>query len=296
MSFTAKDVQELRARTGAGMMDCKKALEANDGDTEKAIEFLRAKGIAKAETRAGRTASEGRIVALVADDARTAAILELNCETDFVGRNDEFVALTTALAEQVLADESLDGTVRVASEGNLLAQPWKGDPSKTVDQMVKEASARTGENLVVRRYARFVSDGALGAYVHHNGKVAALVDITGSKSAPAIALAKQIAEHAAAGVPTVPLSVSKDEVPAEAVEKERRIFTEQAKASGKPDNIIQKMIEGRIAKYFTEVALVEQPWVRDDKQSIRQLVAAAGLEAGSSLLVHRFARFQMGEE
>ena len=293
--FTAKDVSELRQRTGAGMMDCKKALEENEGDIEKAIDYLRKKGIAKAEKRIGRTASEGRIVSLTSPDGRHAVLLELNSETDFVSRNDAFVKLAEDLAHHAMRDEATDAVVHNGHEAPLLHQPWHGGGG-TVDEVMKEASGRTGENIVLRRYARFAADGAVGSYVHHNGKVAALVEIGGSTAEPVRELARTIAEHVAAGVPTIPVAVSREEVSPELVEKERRIFAEQAKASGKPDNIVEKMVGGRIDKYYKEVTLLEQPWVRDDSKTIRDLLGEAGKQVGAALSVKRFARFQMGEE
>src|SRR5690349_14363365 len=173
-TITAKDVQQLRQRTGAGMMDCKKALEETGGDVEKAVEYLRKKGIAKAERRADRAASEGAIVALVSDDAKTAALVEVNSETDFVARNEEFQALAKAVASQLFGDASFDGVVTVAQEGELMKQPWHKDAGKTVADIVKESSGKTGENVVVRRYARFKTDGIIGSYVYHNGRVAVL--------------------------------------------------------------------------------------------------------------------------
>jgi len=295
-TFTAKDVSELRARTGAGMMDCKKALEENGGDMQKAIEYLRKKGIAKAEKRVGRAASEGRIVSLTSPDGRHAVLLELNSETDFVSRNDEFVKLAENLAQQVMKDSAVNAVVHNAHESPLLAQPWHAGGGSTVSDVVKEASGRTGENIVLRRFARFASDGAVGGYVHHNGKFAALVEIGGANSDVARQLARTIAEHVTAGVPSIPVAVSRDEVSPELVEKERRIFAEQAKASGKPDNIVEKMVTGRIDKYYKEVTLLEQPWVRDDSKTIGDLVKEASRQAGAELSVRRFARFQMGEE
>ena len=178
-TVTAKDVQVLRQRTGAGMMDCKKALEETGGDVEKAVEYLRKKGIAKAEKRADRAASEGQIVALVSEDAKTGAIVELNSETDFVARNEEFGALAQAVAEQLFGDASFDGVVTMANEGEFMAKPWHKDGTKSVAEAVKEASGKTGENVMLRRYARFTTDGVIGSYVHHNGRVAVLVDVTG---------------------------------------------------------------------------------------------------------------------
>ena len=297
-TVTAKDIQELRQRTGAGMMDCKKALEENAGDIEKAIEYLRKKGIAKAEKRAGRAASEGRIVALVSPDGKTGALIELNSETDFVSRNQEFGALAQAVAEQVLGDSSVDGITANAAEGPFMKQPWQGAASKTVEEAIKEASGRTGENVVLRRYARFTTDGTIGTYVHHNGKVAVLVDVSGGTGEAAAQLARTVAEHIAAGVPKVALAVTRDQVPSDIIERERRIFDEQARGSGKPENMIGKIVEGQVNKFYKENTLLDQQWVRDESGgvTIQKLVSDAAKESGMPLAIRRFARFQMGEE
>ena len=293
--FTAKDVQEIRQRTGAGMMDCKKALEETGGDKEKAVEYLRAKGIAKAEKRADRAASEGRIVSALSPDGRRGVLVELNSETDFVARNEDFGRLVNELARQLLEDESTDGVVTNASESAAYGRAVGGGASSIGDQ-VKEASGRIGENIVLRRYARFVGDGAVGSYIHHNGKVGVLVEVGGGTGEAATQLARQVAEHIAAGVPSVPLAVGREQVPADGLERERRIFAEQAAQSGKPENIVQKMVEGRVDKYYKEVTLLEQPWVRDDSKTIKDLVAESGKQAGATFTVRRFARFRMGEE
>ena len=295
-TITAKDVQLLRQRTGAGMMDCKKALEETGGDVEKAVEYLRKKGIAKAEKRADRAASEGAIVALVSDDAKTAALVEVNSETDFVARNEEFQALAKAVASQLFGDASFDGVVTVAQEGELMKQPWHKDAGKTVADVVKEASGKPGENVVVRRYARFKSDGVIGSYVHHNGRVAVIVDVEGGTGDAVKALARSVAEHIAAGVPKVPLGVNREEIKSDIVDRERRIYEEQARTAGKPEAMIGKIVDGQVNKFYAENTLLDQPWVRDDSKTIRQLVTEASKESGSTLTVRRFARFQMGEE
>jgi elongation factor Ts len=294
MAFTARDVQELRQRTGAGMMDCKRALEETAGDAEKAVELLRAKGIAKAEKRAGRAASEGQIVSAVEGDGSAASLVELNSETDFVARNEDFGKLASSMAKHTLSNRTLDDVVADASTSDMFSQKWH-EGNQTVEQVIKDASGRMGENIVVRRYARFATSGVLGIYIHHNGKVAAMVEVTGGKGPDVIAAARSIAEHVAAGVPAVALGISKEDVPASVLDRERRIFEEQAKASGKPDNIVQKMIGGRIEKYYKEVTLLEQPWIRDDAVSIRSLLEDASRKSGTALTVRRFARFQMGE-
>ena len=295
-TVTAKDVQLLRQRTGAGMMDCKKALEETGGDVEKAVEYLRKKGIAKAEKRADRAASEGAIVALISDDAKTAALVEVNSETDFVARNEEFRSLAQAVATQVFGDASFDGVVTVAQEGELMKQAWHKDAGKTVADAVKEASGKTGENVVLRRYARFKTDGVIGSYVHHNGRVAVIVDVVGGAGDAVLALARSVAEHIAAGVPKVPLGVNREEINSDIIDRERRIYEEQARTAGKPEAMIGKIVDGQVNKFYAENTLLDQPWVRDDSKTIRQLVADASKETGASLTVRRFARFQMGEE
>jgi elongation factor Ts len=289
-AFTAKDVSALRQRTGAGMMDCKKALEENEGDIEKAVEWLRTKGIAKAESRAGRTASEGKIVALTSPDGKTGVLVELNSETDFVARNEAFGQTAYQIANAVHDHKETDGVVHTAEGSPIMAVAF-GD-SANLAEALKMLTGTIGENIVLRRYAKLGGEGAVGSYVHHNGKVAALVELSGAHGEEAQKIANTIAEHIAAGVPSVPVSVTRDDVPAELVERERRIFTEQAAASGKPDNIVQKMVEGRIDKFYKEITLLDQPWVRDDSKTIRDLVKGLGADVS----IRRFARFQMGQE
>ena len=295
-TVTAKDVQLLRQRTGAGMMDCKKALEETGGDVEKAVEYLRKKGIAKAEKRADRAASEGAIVALISDDAKAAALVEVNSETDFVARNEEFKALAQAVATQVFGDAQFDGVVTVAQEGELMKQAWHKEAGKTVAEVVKEASGKTGENVVIRRYARFKTDGVIGSYVHFNGRVAVLVDVAGGEGEPVKELANSIAQHIAAGVPKVPLGVNREDIKSDVIDRERRIYEEQARTAGKPEAMLGKIVEGQVNRFYAENTLLDQPWVRDDSKTIQQLVTEAGKAIGATLTVRRFARFQMGEE
>ena len=289
-AYTAKDVSELRQRTQAGMMDCKKALEENEGDMEKAVEWLRKKGISRGETRAGRAASEGKIVAIISDDGNVGTIVELNSETDFVARNEAFGQTLAQIASTLHGASHIDGITAI-TEGSVLHNEPHGDAG-TIGEALKMMTGTIGENIVLRRYARFAGDGAVGSYVHHNGKVGTLVEIAGISGEAGQQLARTIAEHITAGVPTVPVAVNREDVPAAMVDRERRIVTEQAAASGKPENIIQKMVEGRIDKFYKEITVLDQPWVRDDSKSIGDLVKAAG--AGVS--IRRFARFQIGQE
>jgi len=289
-AYTAKDVSELRQRTQAGMMDCKKALEECQGDMDQAIEWLRKKGISRGESRAGRTASEGRIVARAATDGSTGALVELNSETDFVARNEAFGQTAEKIADTLLAQGAIDG-LAASAEGSPLLQTAFGGAG-TLAESLRQLTGTIGENIVLRRYARFGGSGAVGAYVHHNAKVGTLVEIAGLTGEAGQQLARTIAEHVTAGVPTVPVAVTRDDVPAELVDRERRIFAEQAAASGKPANIVEKMVQGRVDKYYKEVTLLDQPWVRDDSKAIRDLVKAAG----DGVSIRRFARFQIGQE
>jgi elongation factor Ts len=279
MSFTAKDVQELRARTGAGMMDCKKALEANNGDMNAAVDFLRKKGIAKAESRSGRSTSEGVVVAETSEKA--GVLVELNCETDFVARTDDFQGLARRIAQLALRTPS-------ATTESVLAAQIDGKP---VEELVKETSAKLGEALNLRRVARV--EGTVGKYVHFNGKIGVLVAVGGAERPEAAAVASVIAEHVAA---TNPLGVDETTVPADVIARERAIYEEQTRAQGKPEAMIEKIVDGKVKAYYKEVALIHQAWVREPKQSIAQVLADAGKQAGAPLTVTKFVRFQLGQE
>ena len=282
-TISTKDISELRARTGAGIGDCKKALEEAGGDLSKAAEILRAKGIAKAEKRAGRAASQGLIGIEVRDGGASAAMVELNSETDFVARNDEFKALLRGL----VADAAKHAPLGVAelTEGGYLAQPF-GD--STVGETVKSASGKTGEAIALRRVAHFApKGGVVGHYLHHNEQVGVLVELAGATGAPALALAKDVALHVASADP---IAVAPSDIPAEVIDRERRIAEEQVAAEGKPENIRAKIVEGKLKKFAQERALLEQPFIKDDSKTVGQLVAAV---PGASVV--RFARFKVGE-
>jgi elongation factor Ts len=274
MAISAKEVKELRDRTGAGMMDCKKALNETGGDMEAAIDLLRSKGAAKAAKRAGKEASEGVVGSYVGDGV--GALVEVNCETDFVARTDDFQELAGQLAEHVASHAGdADGS---ESGDALMDQPFMGG-DRTVDQVVTAVSAKTGEKIVVRRFARFESDGTLGAYVHMTGKIGVLVELAGG----APELAKDVAMHVAA---TSPLAVSTDELPEDVVARERAVFEEQVKQEGKPEHIRDKIVEGKLGRFYKENALVEQPFVKDPDQTVGQLVGDAA--------VRRFVRYELG--
>jgi elongation factor Ts len=290
--ITASLVKALREKSGVGMMDCKKALQETNGDMEAAIDWLRAKGLSKAAKKADRVAAEG-VVALathVDGVGMTAAVIELNAETDFVARNEGFQSAARKIAAVAL---EVDGDVEA-----LRAAPFEG---ATVADAVTQLIATIGENMLLRRSARFaVSPGAIGAYVHGAaagasdlGRIGVLVAVEGAGDQAVLReLGRNIALHAAA---TAPLSLSVDDLDPAAVERERAIFTEQSIASGKPPAVAEKMVEGRIRKFYEEAVLLKQAYVRDPAITIEGLVAQTAKEVGSPIKVVGFARFALGE-
>jgi len=286
--ITAQMVKDLREKTGAGMMDCKTALKETDGDMEAAVDWLRAKGFAKAAKKAGRTAADGLIG--LATEERKGALVEVNAETDFVARNEQFQKMVGEIARLALAAEGdLD---------KLAATPYP-QSDKPVSDYVSEMVATIGENMQLRRTGFIeVSNGVVASYMHNQiapdmGKIGVIVGLESTgDTAKLHALGKQLAMHIAA---TNPLSVDVDGLDAEAVDRERSILIEQAKDSGKPDNIIEKMVEGRLNKYYQEVVLLKQALVTDPDNSVEKAIKAAEGEAGAPIKVVGFARFALGE-
>lgn len=288
MSITAAMVKELREKTGAGMMDCKGALKENDGDMEAAVDWLRTKGLAKAAKKAGRVAAEGLVG--VASNGASAAVVELNSETDFVARNEAFQALIAGVSKAAL---EVNGDVEA-----LAAAPFPGS-DKTVEGEIKEAIATIGENMSLRRTATVaVSKGAVASYVHgaiaeNMGKIGVLVGLESEGDAEAVAaFGRKIAMHIAA---TNPLALNVDELDADVVERERQIFAEQARESGKPENIVEKMVEGRLRKFYEEVTLVKQAFVVDPDKTVEEAVEAFAKELGSPVKLVGFVRYALGE-
>ncbi|SFI80080.1 translation elongation factor Ts [Albimonas pacifica] len=278
MAITAAMVKELRDTTGAGMMDAKKALVENDGNMEAAVDWLRTKGLAKAAKKSGRTAAEG-LVAVAAGEGVGVAV-EVNAETDFVARNAEFQEMVSKIAQAALGASDLEG---------LLAADLGG---KTVQAAVTDKIATIGENMSVRRMARLEGD-VVASYVHNAaapsmGKIGVLVALTGSDKAAMEAIGKQVAMHVAA---TNPASLSEADLDPALVEREKAVLTEQARESGKPDAVIEKMIVGRLNKYFQEVCLLKQAFVINPDLSVEKAVA----EAGADIKVVGFARVEVGE-
>jgi elongation factor Ts len=284
MSIDASMVKDLRERTGAGMMDCKKALTETAGDIDKAISLLREKGLAGASKKAGRIAADGLVGVFSSADAKTAVVLELNCETDFVAKTDGFRSLFETLGNALLAADVTEGTGETA--GDLEAG------GKTVSELLKESIASIGENLALRRFARFASkDGVVGSYVHAGGKIGVLVELTGGDSRH-VELAKSLAMQVAAAFPK---AVSRDQVSSADLDTEREIYRQQALQSGKPERIVERIVDGKIDKFYSEVCLLEQEYVRDSDLRVDKLIAQTATETGATLTVSRFARFQLGE-
>lgn len=269
--ITAKMVKELREITGAGMMDCKKALKETDGDQKKAIDYLREHGIAKAEKKAGRIASEGAVGAYVAESGKVASLVEVNCETDFVSATDKFHDLVNRVAKHVADTDPKDLDALNASEMD----------GKKVSEVITEAVASIGEKISLRRFARYeTTDGRIASYIHMGGKIGVLVELSGGTEQ----LGKDIAMQIAASAPT---AVDRSGVKAEDLEHEKEVLRKQALEEGKPEKIVDRMVEGRINKFYKEVCLLEQPFVKDPEQAVKAVLG--DVEA------RRFVRYQLGE-
>ncbi|ORJ59530.1 translation elongation factor Ts [Geothermobacter hydrogeniphilus] len=284
-TITAKMVSELRGKTGAGMMDCKKALNETDGNMEEAIDYLRKKGLSAAAKKAGRVAAEGMIAA--AGSGNAAALVEVNAETDFVAKNDKFQAFSKGVAEAVLASAPADVEALKAVEF-----PGSG---RNVGEELTHQVATIGENMNLRRFARFeVASGSVASYIHGGGKIGVLVELSCSAgdSEALQGLARQIAMHVAAANPQY---LTRDEVPAEVVNREKDIMRTKAIESGKPENIVDKIITGQINKFFGEICLVEQAFVIDPDQKVGKVVESFGKENDCEIQLTRYVRYQLGE-
>jgi elongation factor Ts len=274
MEITAALVKELRERTGSGLMECKKALVETQGDIEAAIEAMRKSGLVKASKKAGRVAAEGIVVMSLSDDGRRGSLLEVNCETDFVAKGDDFVNFANRVAARVAAAEPADIE-------SLLALPIKEGSATAVDTARQELIAKIGENINVRRFVQFGTANTIGGYLHGT-RIGVLVELEGGDQT----LAKDLAMHIAA---SSPVAVDEGDVSPELVAKEKEIFAAQAANSGKPQDIIEKMVAGRIRKFLAEVTLVGQPFVKDPDTTVGKLLKRAGAR------VVRFVRYEVGE-
>jgi elongation factor Ts len=290
--ISAKLVQELRQKTGAGMMDCKKALNENDGDIEASITWLRQKGIAKADKGSSRIAAEGLVDTYIQPDGQVGVLIEVNCQTDFVARNEAFKTLVKNLAQQAATVHSVE---------SLLAQPYIENSSVTVDEFIKETIATLGENIQVRRFVNFSlanTAGIADSYIHTGGRVGVLVEVTvQSASAAANEEFQGLAKNAAMQVAACPNVeyVSIDKIPAEVVTKEKNIEMGKDDLGNKPENIKEKIVQGRIDKRLKEMTLLDQPYIRDQSISVEDLVKQVQSKIGEEIQVSRFVRYVLGE-
>jgi elongation factor Ts len=285
MAISASDVKKLRDQTGAGMMDCKNALEEANGNLEEAVTILRKKGLATAAKKAGRATSEGLIGHSLSPDHAIGTLVEVNCESDFVARTDDF----RQLMQDVLAE--------IDKAGDRATDAWLQDPNGPVQQRVAAAIAKLGENMAAPRFVRYAGQGYVGQYIHMGGKIGVQVEFAGAS--PAIAareefttLVKEIAMQIAAASPQF---VSREAIPAVTLDKEREIYRSQMKDSGKPANVIDKIIEGKLGSYYSQFVLPDQPSIRDPKMSVKDVIAAASKSLGGAVTITRFARLKVGE-
>ena len=274
MQITASMVKELRERTGSGMMECKKALQETDGDIDTAIENMRKSGMAKADKKSGRIAAEGRVVVAISEDGKSAAVVEVNCETDFVSGGDDFLSFVTAIAKTALANKPAD--VAALSEMTI------DGSSETIEEARKAKIAKIGENMQLRRFEILeTTTGTFGSYLH-GLRMGVLVEMEGGSDE----LIKDVAMHIAA---SNPLCISEADVPADVLDKEKDILRAQALESGKPADIVEKMLTGRIRKYLAEITLLGQSFVKDPDKTIETLLSDAGVK------VNKFVRYEVGE-
>ena len=287
--ISAKMVKELRELTGAGMMDCKKALTETDGDMEKAVDFLREKGLAAAAKKSSRIAAEGIVAEAMAEDAKSGVLVEINCETDFVAKNEDFKSFANDVAKQALVSEAADLEA-------FLGEAWLADTSKTVKDMVTAQVAVIGENINIRRFEKLnAADGCVACYIHGGGSLGVMVygktDVVNDDIKTCL---RNVAMQVAAMDPKY---VSRDEVPADYIEHEKEILMAQAKEENpnKPENIIEKMITGRLNKEMKEICLLDQAYVQDSDVTVAQYVANTGKANGADLSVVKFVRFKTGE-
>jgi len=286
-SITASDVRVLRERTGAGMMDCKRALTEVDGDIDAAVALLREKGLAGAAKKAGRVTAEGLVGVFANDDNSCAVVVELNCETDFVAKNENFASLLDVIGPALLAagGDSIEGGAADAAAIAVAS-------GATIEQTLKDAISAIGENITLRRFCRIhCESGRVGSYVHAGGKIGVLVEIDGAADADA-EVSRSIAMQVAAAMPRY---VKRDQVDGTELEQEREIFRNQALASGKPDNVIDRIVDGKVEKFYRETCLLEQDYVRDSQLTISKLLDQVGKDGGRELSIKRFVRYQLGE-
>jgi elongation factor Ts len=285
LEISAELVKTLRDKTNCGFMDCKKALKETEGDIEAAVTYLRQKGIAVATKRAERATSEGAVWSYIGSDGMTGVLLEVNCESDFVAKTDSFIAFGNTLAAQLAQNPPSDCEA-------LLSQPWQGQAGLTVQAYLTELIGQIGENIRVHRFSVFSGCGPVAAYIHFGAKIGVLLELAAPANSEELQnLAKDLAMHVAA---TNPLAISPDDIDPELIDKEKAIYAAQALESGKPEKIIEKMVSGRLDKFFKEVCLIGQEFVKNPDVTVMQLLNEAGAKIGGPVTVSRFVRYQVG--
>lgn len=286
MNFTAKDVAALREKTGCGMMDCKKALTASEGDMDKAIDFLREKGLAAAVKKAGRIAAEGVAFAAVSENGKVAVVLEVNAETDFVAKNAEFQAFVKTCADTIIQEDpaDVDALLQCKASGSEL----------TVDALLKEKILTIGENIKIRRFARY--EGPVVSYVHGGGRIGVIVKFDTADEIAAKESFQTYGHNVAMQIAAMnPEYLDESSVPADRKEKEKEILTQQIVDEGKPANIAEKIVAGRLNKFFKEICLVDQQYVQDSKMTVQQYTDSVAAELGGSIKIAAYTRFEKGE-
>jgi elongation factor Ts len=299
VDINAKMVNELRQRTGVGLMDCKRALIASEGDMDNAIEALRVAGLAAATKKAGREASDGLTAAWVNDYANTGVLIQVHCETDFVARTDEFRGLVNGLLAHYAGSPRVHTTGKWEACEDLLTENFSLDPTRTVRDILGDAVGKIGENIQLGRVAIINLEGRnafVQPYEHMGGTVTSLVGIEAGKPETLAdprfrALAKDLAMQAAAGIPQVALSMSRSEVPESALEAEKKVYREQILAEGKPENLVEKILMGKLNKFYGEAVLLEQPYIKDDKQTVQNVIDGVAKELGDKITPLCFYRF-----
>ncbi len=289
MEITAQQVKELREKTGAGMMDCKKALAETQGDVEKAVHLLREKGIAKAASKEGRATSEGTIASVITSGDKLGVLVEINCETDFVARTDKFKQFASDIASHIATKGPKD-------LDDLNSQTMPAHDNKSVSDYVKSFIGSLGENTQIRRFTRMETPGYLTTYIHPGDKLGVLVELDASNGAAAKPQFKQFARDIAMQIAaTSPQAVRREELNQELLASERDIYRKQVLNEGKPEKIVDKIVDGKMEKYFTEVVLMEQLFVKDNDKTIADLVKETVAALGENVAIKRFARFRLGE-
>ncbi len=286
MAFTAKDVKELREKTGCGMMDCKKALTASDGDMDKALDYLREKGLAAATKKAGRIAAEGVAYAATSADGKVGVAIEVNAETDFVAKNASFNEFVQTCAQTVMDQNPADVEALLACKAS--------GSEETIDEILKEKILTIGENIKVRRFARM--EGHVASYIHAGGKICVLVSFDTTDEVAAKPEFEEYAKNIGMQIAAMnPQYLDEAHIPADVVEHEKKIATEQAANSGKPANVIEKMVAGKVKKTFKEICLVDQAYVKEGKQSVQQYTDSVAKELGGKIAITGYVRFEKGE-